>query len=166
MKPEQIVAILVRLGAFGIGLYTLRFAAQMVWVFENDAVSYSGWAIVGVCSASMTVAILLWTFPVSVAHRIVPSVPASSHAQWSHEELYSFGFVIVGIFTLYLALSDSAYWLFYAFYAGRDSTDYWMLNLENKAAIFGTLIEIIFAIYLIIGSKDLTKLVFKIRYSE
>ena len=85
-------------------------------------------------------------------------------SNWSTKELYSLGFVIVGLMWLILALSDLIYWISFAIYASHAAEILFELDSNQKAAIISTVFEVLISLTLIFGSRGWLRIVWYLRF--
>ncbi len=86
------------------------------------------------------------------------------HKDWSKNEFYCFGFVVVGLLWLILALSDLVYWFSFAIYGSHFDNFSYALDADQKAAIVSTLFEVLISLTLIFGSRSWFRLVSFLRF--
>lgn len=167
MRPEQIVAIVVRLFAimlvFGALSYISGYAPYML--DENESLMQ----IIVITSTGLVLAVsvILWKFPNTIARKIVPLESMSSDSQpWTLDELYSFGFVILGGYFLFYSLSDGLFWIMHLISLSRDKLGVVQHTQADTFSIIITVIEIVVAFAIILGSRGLTRIIFKLRYAK
>ena len=76
--------------------------------------------------------------------------------------------VMLGFYLLYLAISDSVYWISYARFS-INSDPYGLspvFGANEKSAVVATVVELAMSLYLIIGSKHITRILWKIKYGS
>jgi hypothetical protein len=166
MNKEEIVAIAVRLFAIALALYGLRSLTGMAMYYNQVVASESAYLFAGLALSIFGAAILLWIFPLTVARKIIPrSNPDSEAGNWSYEGILTCGFIILGIFFLYHAISDSTYWFYIWKLSESLEGNPVKLNADDLANIYATIAEFIFTMILIFGSKGLASLLVKLRYA-
>jgi hypothetical protein len=157
MVPVQIVALLVRLVSIVIVVDTVRYSAATI---ANDYFPSSTalWLTVGAIIALFTLAGILWFFPLTIATGISTFDSDQPVERWSGEQLYEFGFVMLGVYLLTRAGGDLIYWVLYLLSAGFEG-----LGAEHTVSLWVRLIELALALILILGAKGLRRLLFTIK---
>ncbi len=167
MKPDQLIALCVRLFAIALLFYTLRSLVNLTWFLEANDIPGARYAYVGVLAVVIVVTILLWLFPFSVARRIVPEeIGLNLDHRWTESELYGCGFVLLGAYFLFGSVSDALYWIWFLLNLSREQIALEQITSEQIASIVLTVAEMLAAIGLILGSTGLTKIIYKIRYGS
>lgn len=108
---------------------------------------------------------LLWHFAQALAGvitRIEPAVDGPMAPLDAHELEVAL-LLVMGCYLLFGALSDLAYWLGMGFLYQRDTIQALELRAEDRAAIFATVVELLFALVLILRSRGLVGLVRRLR---
>jgi hypothetical protein len=163
-NPAIIIAVFVRLFAIGLVIYLL----QVLGLEYSAAANFEDYKVnlvLGVIVAFVALlAVFLWKFPLFVASKLLnfesTEIPKASI---SEESIYNLGLVLLGIFLLYLAISDTVYWS-YRISAERGLTQFTSeLGFLQKASMLTALVEFIMAVLLIVGSKPIARLILKIR---
>jgi len=137
----------------------------LVYVFQTDDVELPVLLFVGFCILLLALTVFMWLFPFAVSKGISPYA-ADSHEQrnWTSNEVYGVGFVLLGTLLLFFALSDAIYWAFYLVWINSQAAGTREVDLTQKGAIVATVIELVFAIGLIVGSNGLAKMIRRLRY--
>jgi len=165
MNPNQLIALAVKLFAIWLFLYTIRQLVTITYVFQTSGFDLPQLMFVLFCILMLTITVFMWFFPFSVSKKL-STFPAEfvEEQAWTSDEVYGVGFVLIGILLLFFAFSDAVYWVYHVIWFYDQGGSSQGLGLEAKSAIFATLMELVFAIGLILGSKGLTKLIYRIRY--
>ena len=99
MTPQQIVALAVRLFSIWLCLTTLQMIAigrAMLASVSNDA----GYGVYAMAALIALVAILLWMFPLSVAHKLVPKTHHDNVLTMPARSAVAAGAVILGLWAV------------------------------------------------------------------
>ena len=165
MKPNQLIALAVRLFAIWLFLFTVRQLIQMVYVFQTSGVELPQLIFIGFCLFLLALTVFMWFSPFTISKGI-STIHAESIEQrnWTSDEVYGVGFVLLGTMLLFFAFSDAVYWAFYLTWYDSQAAGTREMSLEQKGAVFATALELVFAVGLIAGSKGLTKLIHRLRY--
>jgi hypothetical protein len=107
---------------------------------------------------------LMWKFPGTIANKIVSSEKekATTNSK-TIEDIEIIAFSVLGLYLLFNATSDIAYNLSY-FYQTKEAAGEGSLLIEPYSFIIATIVEIIFALILLFGSKTLVRMFRKLRY--
>jgi hypothetical protein len=166
MNKEEIVAIAVRLFAIALALYSFSNLPGMAIFYDQMKMPEATYLFAGLTLSIFIIAILLWTFPLTVARKILPKSSSNSKiGDWSYEGILTCGFIILGIYFLYHAISDSMYWLYIWKYSESFEGNRIKLNTDQLAQIYATMAEFIFTMILIFGSKALSGFLVKLRHA-
>ena len=164
MSPIHIIALIARLFAIALFLIAIRDLAAALLVADDPVTTKSLFPLYSAAIASLIAAAMLWFFPLTVAKKIYPvKLKETSHESLTSDDFYSLGFIILGSFLLFYVLSDAIYWLVLVTLGNREASGYFVLNLENKAAMITTAFEFLIAMYLILGSSGIVNLIKKVR---
>lgn len=165
MKPEQTVALCVRLFAIALAFSALRLVSAWAPYIGAEDMGLSQVIGVFLTLLIVTFVVLLWIFPSFVARRIVPvSAAETPKRTWAVDELYGCGFVLLGAYFLFHGLSDGIYWVGYLIALARNQLGLIRHTYQETLSIIVTAIEILASIAIILGARGITKLVFKLRY--
>jgi len=166
MSPHQLVALAVRLFAIWLFLYTIRQLIPLTYVFRTPDFELPQMMFVVFCVVLLGISVSMWVFPFTISNRIATFSPSSECAQsWTTNEVYGIGFVLLGFFLLFFGVSDAVYWIFYLIWIEDMVEGGPGLTLEQKGSITATVVELVFALVLILGSKGLAKMIHKMRYA-
>jgi len=163
-NPAIIIAVFVRLFAIGLVIYLLQ-GLGLEYSAAANFEDYKVNLVLGVIVAFVALlAAFLWKFPLFVTSKLLSFESTEiPEASISEESIYNLGLVLLGIFLLYLTISDTVYWS-YRISAERELTQFTNeLNFRQKASIFTTLVQFIMAVLLIAGSKPIARSILKIR---
>ncbi len=164
MKPVHVIALVARLFAIALFLVAVRDLSAAIWVADDPTATHKLIPLYAASIASLVVAAMLWIFPFSIANKIYPvKNEEQSHRSLSSNELYSLGFIILGLYLLFFVLSDAIFWLLLVVMGARETPGYPIMTLENKAQMITTAIEFVIAMFLILGSNGVVSLVRKFR---
>ena len=167
MKLEYLVAVAVRLFSIALLIYVLRNFVNVISIVTDTNLGILPIAYLGTFVAIILIAILLWNFPLIIAHKITgfPSMEESNIETPEFEELLSIGLILLGLYLLFYVISDLLYWGIAWLALQRDTSSDLSFNFDQKIAISITFIELVFAAYLILGNRTITKLIRGIRYA-
>lgn len=167
MKLEHIVALAVRLFAILVGLYAVQ--TGLVWTswFMDQGQEAISFLFAGGMVFTVVVAAVLWRFPMTIARRLVdfrdPGESEVSSA--SAEQLQVVGFSILGLYLLFHVVSDLVSWAV-IWYANQRNHTLTELTLEQMASMIATVVELVFVLFLLLGTRRITVLLRRLRYGR
>jgi hypothetical protein len=166
MKPEQILAVAVRLFAIALGIYLLHMLKAYPKILAGKEFDFAAFTYLITMICLGVVAILLWKFPVVVAKGIggFTLQPQKQVTTLKYEELLQIGFIVLGLYLLFNVISDLSYWLLVVLLTARDPAQNFTLLPGDKALIVATFIELAFVLVLLLGNKNLVKIFRRLRY--
>jgi len=109
-----------------------------------------------------------WYFPLTVATKLVNfrGAGGTEVSKASAEQIQLIGFTVLGLYLMFYVVSDIVYWISILIISGRDSIIPIEISADQKALMVATIIEFIFASYLLLGSKGIARLIRKFRYGK
>lgn len=146
MSPYQAVAVAVRVFAVWLGIYVLRTAASFAFTPSREVPGF-GVAAAIVALTGVLVA-LLWFFPGSIARKILSADNATADSTASPDLWLSMGCALLGLWMLTSAVPSlvlDGYALIYVDAAADNS--------ELKRSVLYILIQIVIALWLVLGAK-------------
>jgi len=166
MTPVQIVAVCLRLLAIIWFLYILghSYGLFAFWKVGGEEIISNGFIWFNVV-LQLTMCLLLWFFPATIARKLLPAAADSGETRLpvSLVEWQVLGVICVGVWTLANAVPDAIYWLtFYGMSVGANYGTY-DLGPDQKASTFSTLAQLAIGFWLVLGAKGFAALLFKIR---
>ncbi|MBW7472444.1 hypothetical protein QQF73_15270 [Marinobacter sp. M216] len=162
MKPTHYFAILIRLFAIALVIYTVRQSSVLVEVLTSGGIQDygvpAGFAWVSVL-CPLVVALLLWFFPMTVSASIIRPELDQPIEPMSAPSILTVLVLAIGLYVLYFAISDTVYWLTLWQMSGdkySESTLY--LGGESKAAMVTTVVELLLAVLLVARARTVSGL--------
>ena len=168
MKLEHIVALIIRLFAIVIAIYALHNGVTDGPYFYQQGWHITSYAFVSLMLLLVLIAIYLWFFPLTVTNKLL-SFQKHSHSEKqpiNYEQFQFVAFTLLGIYLLFNVVSDVIYWATILFISFRDSNIPIELSLDQKGQIIATVIELIFVLFLLLGTNGIIRLLHKLRYGK
>lgn len=167
MRKEEIVAVIIRLFAIVLGLYAIsRLPSLAMYLHENQSGDPSYLIMFGISGLLVFVAVALWKFSMFFACQLVSKEQGEIPlVAWTSTDVLETGFILLGVYFAYDALSDLFYWLFVWMLADNYLGQGLPLEAEQWANIYSTIIEIIIVIGLIFGARGLANFIRMLRYA-
>jgi hypothetical protein len=166
VTPLHLVALGIRLVALIWVLYTVsHLHGLFAYMNSSSGVSINKgviWLFAGLQIATCAV---LWVFPATIAKKLLPSSAdtASSKPPSTLIEWQTFGVVCIGIWALARAIPDAIYWVTFYGMTLNSSYGYSDLNVEQKASMITTVVELIIGMWLVFGARGLANALLKLR---
>jgi hypothetical protein len=109
----------------------------------------------------------LWFFPLTVARKLLPvmSEPRSEEAIDASIAL-SLGLTLLGAWFFANALIDTSYWLVYLFRSRQVEGGALHWSHEQVAHMVATVVELVVALWLLLGSGGIKRLIYKFRRGD
>ena len=149
MTPQQIVGIAVRL----FSLWLILLTIQTIAIAHNLSSQIEGKAVLalyGVPVLVFLVAILLWNFPMMVAHKLVPRTHDTNTLKIPAREATAAASAIIGLWVLIAALPQAVS-IFLLMFLNNSREVYGMFfTSERMHQLLTTLLQVIFGLFLII----------------
>lgn len=166
MTKEQIFGLAVKLFAIFLFVYGLRSLTGVIQIADT-ASGYSGiwWVAAGYLFIFVSLALLLWFFPVSVARRILPKDDRKvGEADFSLNDIDVVAYSILGVWLLATTIPDVIYWLLVLATLEHKGLIPYMTH-TRIASVIATLIQFGIGVWLMLGAKGLRGLIRKLRYA-
>jgi len=167
VSREDIVAVVTRLFAIVLLLFSLKFLATTVgFYFDTD--QFTGLApILAMVVTMIAIAALLWYFPLTIARKLLPVMKEPRPASVvDGPTLFSLALMILGVWFLANAVIDLGYWAVLFSSLGGSVPEEFGLTVEQKGSLLSTVLELLVALLLVFGSTGIRNLLFKIRYGN
>lgn len=169
MKSSDYLAVAVRLFAIMLFIYGLRQFLPMVEIIASGTINgmaVSPFFAIATSSIPILFSIVLWFFPLSVSSSILKpemdrDVVPLTQGSWLVVILIG-----IGLYTLYYAISDSMFWLYFLHMSSQStfSDTPLVMRGEDKANLVISFMEVMASLFLILKSKSIS--VFILRVSK
>ena len=168
MTLEQIVALAVRLFAIVLAIYALRNGISLVPYFHEQGWQGSSYLYAALMIVLLVFAIGLWKFPLTVARGLVNFREHGKVglASASAEQVQVVAFTVLGLYLLFYVISDVVYWCVILFIGQRNHELMLGITTDQKASMAATIIELIFALFLLLGTNRIVELIHRFRYGD
>jgi len=137
MTPQQLIGIAVRLFAAWLVMssvaYLVAIPSQLSLMqgmpSSSVAISYA------LAALYLLGAVILWFFPMIVAHRLLPRTQHENHLEFQAEELARVGCALFGLWVFAKALPTLAWFFFRAFLVVGSSSSFSALDAQGRLDI-------------------------------
>lgn len=161
MTPQQLIGVGVRLFATWLVLSSVSYLVTIPGQLSNSpglangatAISYA------IAVAYLLGALLLWFFPMVIAHRLVPRTQHDNLLSFQAQELARVGCGLMGLWVFAKTLPTLTWFFFRAFLVAGSSSSFSALDTQAKLDIAVAAFELAFAVLLIVKAGTFAKLV-------
>lgn len=151
VKLEELAAIVFRVSAIVLGVYAAKDIPAAIFAVSINQPGY--WSV-GAIAASVLLILLaaaVWKYALVMGRWLVNFAPMSVLPESSLLCCKQLAYLVVGLLTLINAITDGVYWALLvlgvgSFFGIAEIT----MTEENVADIFGTAIEFLIGIYLVV----------------
>lgn len=166
MEVKQIVALLVKVFALALALYSLNNTASIISFIQDSTFRDTAYFQIASSTCLLLVALFLWFFPFSVAAKILPAGSEESKhvGNITYEDMRAICFTTIALYLLFNVVSDAFYWGSFFVIYNTDPNNLLEISPFEKASIFTTVIELMILLPLLFGRKGFAKLFYKLRY--
>lgn len=162
MTAQQLVGLAVRLFAVWLGLSSITYFTAISQALsaspgDNGAAHSTALAIGGAYVAG---AVLLWFFPMLVAHKLLPRTQHTDRLAFQGHELARVGCSLLGLWLLAKALPSLAWFLLRTVIVTKGgSSSFTALTPEDRLDLAVACVECVFALVAIFKSGAFASLV-------
>jgi len=145
---------LIRLFSIGLFVYTLTLSISIF--ITPDWKDSSGFLLFILPATFFIVSILLWFFPFTAIGNLTRgfAIELDKDEELKKSDIANLLFILMGLYLLYFAISDIAYWLIYLHF--NTSSDFpTEIRADEKANFGATIIELALSLFLIFGRKGI-----------
>lgn len=159
MTPQQLLGTAVRLFSIWMGLSSIAYFVAIPGALSSNPLGENSVALsyaVGI--GYLLVAILLWFFPMFVAHKLVPRTSHTNRLEFSGFQLARVGVGILGLWLLAKAIPTLSWILFRSLLFVQTGSTISALTPELKLEIGVAAVELLIALFFIVKSGTLAKM--------
>lgn len=154
MTCKQLVALGVRLFCIWLAIHAMT-SMSGYWIIASQQDSAMAETIVLAGSALfLLIIVLLWLFPLTVAGKLLPRAALDRHVALApHQHIESAGFCLLGLWLLTRAVPGLIYdaVVMHLYHANPALA----LSPQRYATMYGHLVELALAIWLLFGARGL-----------
>ena len=161
MTPQQLIGVAVRLFATWLVMSSVAYFVAIPGQLSNSpgfpggatAVSYA------IAVAYLLGALLLWFFPMVVAHRLVPRTHHDNRLSFHAQELARVGCGLMGLWVFAKTLPTLIWFFFRAFLVAGSTSSFSALDQQAKLDIAVAAFELAFAVVLIMKAGTFARII-------
>lgn len=167
MSREDYIAIAARLFAVYVVFVAVRDIPGTISVVSQSSGSGGSWSYVIATLVALSIATLLWFFPLTIARKLLPVMrePRSEKSVDAPMAL-SIGITLIGLWFLANAVADGVYWLTLRFHVERMELIGFEWSSEQIAGMATTVAQLVLALCLLLGSGGIRRLIYRYRYGR
>ena len=153
MTPQQIVALGIRLLAIAILVFSVKYLISVPLNTGGSGLDPSvismSYIVGGVC---VLVAVLLWLFPMAIAHKIVPRTRFDNYLTLNAHEAARVGCSLVGLWLLAQTIPNALWFLFAALATPGEQSFLRSLNVSQRTTLAFYTCQLVLSTLLILKS--------------
>ena len=149
MTPQQVVGLGVRLFAIWLALIGLPYVVYIPFTLARQHVDFGTTTPYLIGAGFFIVAILLWIFPMFVAHRLIPRTTFDNVITVSTSEAAKVGCCLLGLWLLIKSGPALVSFLFRGFLVAGEGALFSSLNVDQKLDLAILVVETAIAILLV-----------------
>lgn len=162
MTPQQLIGVGVRIFALWLLARSIPYLAAIPKQLAATPMPGTEAASVlayGIGAAYMVGALLLWFFPMVVAHRLVPRTQYTNVLSFQARELARVGCALLGLWLFATELPALTWFLFRAFLVVGSSSSFGALDGQTKLEVIVAVVELTLSILLIAKADVFARLI-------
>ncbi len=165
MTPQQIVGLGIRLAALLLAFKSLSYLLFTPLPLLESDVSYHKWMAYLVGFIHLALAIVLWLFPMWIAHKLLPRTQFENRLEIRSLEAARVGCGLIGLFLFCKTLPNLIWYFFSAFLVVGNYSFFSSLNAEAKLDLATSIAQTVFSFFLIARSDVFARLLIRERHS-
>lgn len=160
MTPQQLLAVGVRLFAVWLALTSISYFAAIPAALANSPVGTNAPTQVAYTLGTGYVlsALVLWFFPMLVAHKLLPRTTHTNHLNPHGHELARTGCALLGLWLLSRALPNVVWMVFRAFLFVDAGSTYTTLPPDSKLELAVAVFEAMLGLLLLLKARSFATL--------
>lgn len=161
MTPQQLTAIALRMFSIWLAITSIPY----LFVISNKLAEYENqsgmFTAIGIGGAYLLAAIIVWFFPLSIAHKLVPKTKFENRLNTRPDEVATIAISLLGLWKLTNALPDLVAFLFQASLNSPSDSIFSSLDARGKSDVFFYCLEIGIAIFFLVQAHTIAKLLLR-----
>jgi hypothetical protein len=159
MTPHQIVATCSRLAALIWATYAMYRVPELFVHINHPAIDNRA-SVVFLTAIQLSVCLLLWIFPATVARMLLPLKEAANSTSPRLSDWQILGFVLVGVWETAQAFPRLIYWVIFLNTTTTVDQGFASLTLVERAQFFWAIAQLCVGIFLMLAARRLTTYLF------
>lgn len=160
MTPQQLIGLAVRFFAIWLAMASVAYFTSIPSSLSANSVSSDSpiFLAYGLGAFYLLVAILLWLFPMVVAHKLLPRTQYENRLSFQVHELARVGTALLGLWLFSKAFPSLVWLLFRSFLFVDAGSTFAALTPEARLEVLVSLFEAGFALLVIVQAKTFANL--------
>jgi hypothetical protein len=161
MTPQQVVGLGVRLFAIWLALIGLPYVVYIPFTLARQHLDFGTTTSYLIGAGFFIVAILLWIFPMVVAHLLIPRTTFDNVLTVSTSEAAKVGCCLLGLWLLIKSGPALVSFLFRGFLVAGEGALFSSLNVDQKLDLAILVVETAIAIFLVTRADTVATLLMR-----
>ncbi|USF86400.1 hypothetical protein [Candidatus Endoriftia persephonae] len=169
MDYRQLSNLLIKVSGIVIVVFAVTAIPGHINSFlhqgQDTLAKFAMWVIFPLI-APVIIGLLMWSFPGTITNRVFDKSIESSESNRAAEEIERIAVTILGLILLFFALSDLAFNFTYVYFTNKENAGVitsFRISPEDWGHIVGTIVEIAFALTILLKSKGVILLIKRLR---
>jgi hypothetical protein len=150
MTPQQIVGLAVRLFAIWLALVSLQYVWAIPAALAKQNMDGGATFSLFIGLGYIVVAALLWFFPMTVAHRLIPRTSFENVLRVAPTEAARVGSCLLGLWLLLTSGPALVNYLFRAFLVSGTGPVFSSLNVDQRIDLAYYVVQVVISVILIV----------------
>ncbi len=162
MTPQQLIAIALRMFSIWLAITSVSYLliiSERLAGYENQTGMLTA---IGIGAAYLIAAMIVWFFPLSIAHRLVPKSKFENQFNTRPDEVATVGVSLLGLWRLTDVLPNFVSYLFQASLNSPTGSIFSSLDARGKGDVFFYCIEVGIAIILLVKAHTIAKFLLRL----
>ena len=155
MTPQQAVGLGVRLFAVWLLITGLPYVLSIPLALRWQHIDYGSALSYGIGAGYAAAALLLWFFPMAVAHRLVPRTRFEDRLQASAPEAAQVGLCLLGLWLLMQYAPSLVSFVFRAFLVAGEASLFGSLDAGQKLDLGILVAQTLVALLLVVRAQGI-----------
>lgn len=169
MDFRQISALLIKISGLVVIVFAVTgipgYINSFLYIGNDTLVNFIMWIVIPLVFP-LSIGLAMWFFPKSITNKIIKNNNESIDANKITAEIEQIAITVLGLILLFFALSDLTFNLVNIFLVNKENYGSFSLikiSAEDWGHLVGTLVELTFAIFLIVRTKGIIIIISKLR---
>lgn len=169
MDYRQLSNLLIKIAGIVIIVFAVTAIPGHINSFlyqgQETLAKFALWVILPLI-VPLIVGLLMWSFPRTITNRIFEKDLEASGSNRVAEEIERIAVTILGLILLFFALSDLTFNFVYVYFTNKENMGVitsFRISPEDWGHIIGTIVEIVFALIILLKAKGVVHFIRRLR---
>lgn len=165
MDYRQLSNLLIKIAGIVVIVFTVAAIPEHINSFlyqgQDTLSNFVVWVIIPLL-APIIIGLLMWSFPRTITNKIFEKEIEPAGSNRAIEEIERIAVTVLGLTLLFFALSDLIFNLVYVYFTNKENMSVitsFRISPEDWGHIIGTIIEIIFALVILLKAQGVILLI-------